>query len=131
MEKIQSIKYYTALVGVAFGYIVGALDGLLIALIIFMVFDYITGVIDAIIQKKLSSQVGFIGILKKIAILMLVSVGNIIDVYILKGGAAVRTSVIFFYLCNEGISILENIALIGVPIPEKLRDVLINLNDKD
>lgn len=128
---MEYLKYFAALIGAGFGYIVGSCDGLLIALIIFMIFDYITGLINAYLKHKLSSEVGFVGIFKKIMILLLVSVGNIIDSYILKGGAAVRSSVIFFYLCNEGLSILENIALIGVPIPDKLRNVLEKLNDEE
>lgn len=123
------LKYMAALAGAAFGYIVGEVNGLLIALLIFMSFDYITGVVSAFMQQKLSSQVGFIGLCKKVAILMLVAVGNVVDVYIMKEGAAVRSSVIFFYLCNEGLSILENIAFIGVPIPNRLREVLAKLND--
>ena len=126
---MENIKYIAALAGAAAGYIFGDMDGFFIALIIFMVIDYVTGVINAILTKTLSSEIGALGIFKKVAILLLVAVGNIMDVYVLKCGAAVRTSVIFFYLCNEGLSILENIALIGVPIPEKLRDVLLKLND--
>lgn len=128
---MDTVKYILALVGAAVGYLVGDIDGLFIALIIFVVIDYITGVLKAIYLRKLSSEVGAVGILKKICIFILVAVANVIDHYIMKvGGSPCRTSVIFFYLGNEGISILENVAALDVPIPEKLRSILKNI-DKD
>ena len=99
----------------------------LYALIVFVVADYITGVLCAINDKKLSSEVGFKGIAKKVLIFVLVGIGNIIDVSILKEGSAIRTAVIFFYLSNEGISILENSAHLGLPIPKALKLSLIHI----
>ena len=128
---IDFIKYYAALVGIAAGYLFGPMDGLFIALILFVIIDYLTGVIVAILEKKLSSEIGFKGICKKVLIFILVALANIIDVYVMKCGAAVRTSVIFFYLANEGISILENVSKTGLPVPEKLRKILDQLNKED
>ena len=125
------IKHIFAIIGFIAGMVWGTMDSLFIALLIFVVIDYITGVIVAIFTKTLSSEVGFKGIAKKVCIFILVAVGNIIDVYVIGSGASVRTMVIFFYLANEGISILENAAVIGLPIPEKLRDILKNMEDKD
>ena len=113
------------------GFLWGQLDGLFYALIAFMVLDYITGIISAYIAKKLSSEVGFRGIAKKVFILILVAVGHIIDTYILGGGAVCRSAVIGFYLANEGLSILENTGKIGLPLPEKLLDVLEQLRKED
>lgn len=110
------------------GWFLGNVDGLLKALIVFVVVDYLTGVMLAILNRKLSSEIGFKGIFKKVLIFTLVGVGNIIDVHVLKNGSAIRTAIIFFYLSNEGISILENYTKIGLPIPEKLRMVLEQFN---
>jgi toxin secretion/phage lysis holin len=103
---------------------------LLYALIAFVVVDYITGVMCAIADKKLSSQVGFKGICRKVLIFVLVGVANILDVQVLAAGSVLRTAVIFFYLSNEGISLLENAAHVGLPIPEKLKAVLEQLHDR-
>jgi len=103
----------------------------LYALIAFVVIDYITGVMVGITQKKLSSEVGFKGICKKVLIFLLVGVGSIIDTKILGEGNVVRTAVVFFYLSNEGISIIENVAIIGLPVPQKLKDILAQLNDEN
>ena len=111
-------------IGGFMGYLLGGMDGFLYALIAFVVIDYITGLMVAAIQKKVSSEVGFKGICKKVLIFILVGVANIVDKQIIGNGSAIRTAVIFFYLSNEGISILENTALIGLPVPQKLRDVL-------
>ena len=111
-------------IGGFMGYLLGGMDGFLYALIAFVVIDYITGLMVAAIQKKVSSEVGFKGICKKVLIFILVGVANIVDRQIIGNGSAIRTAVIFFYLSNEGISILENTALIGLPVPQKLRDVL-------
>lgn len=113
------------------GFLWGQMDGLLYALIAFMALDYITGLISAYIAKKLSSKVGFSGIAKKVFILVLVAVGHILDVHVLGGGAVCRSAVIGFYLANEGISILENSGKIGLPLPEKLLDVLEQLRKDD
>ena len=128
---METIKYLMALLGAMVGYVWGEIDGLFIALIIFIVVDYVTGVMLAIYERKLSSEVGFKGIFKKVLVLVLVAIANVIDSYILKSGSPCRTSVIFFYLSNEGISILENSASMGLPIPEKLRAILEQLHDVD
>lgn len=119
-----------AAIGGALGWFVGGLDGFLYALIAFVVIDYLTGLLAAGVQKKLSSEVGFKGIAKKIAIFLLVGIANIIDVDVIQNGTALRTAVIFFYLSNEGLSILENAGNIGLPIPEKLKTMLSQLKDK-
>ena len=112
------------------GYFLGGCDGLLIALVIFAVADYITGVMCAVADKKLSSEVGFKGICRKVIIFMLVGVAHVIDVNVIATGSVLRTAVIFFYLSNEGVSLLENAAHLGLPIPEKLKIVLEQLHDR-
>lgn len=124
------IQMAVAAIGGWLGYFLGGMDGLMIALIVFMVLDYITGLMCAVIDKKLSSAVGFKGICRKVLIFVLVGIGNLVDVYVLGEGGALRTAVIFFYLSNEGISFLENAGHLGLPIPEKLKDVLEQLHDK-
>ena len=121
---------FTALGGF-FGWFLGGYDGFMYALIAFVVIDYITGVMCAISDKKLSSSVGFRGICRKVLIFTLVGVGNILDVYVLGHGSVLRTAVIFFYLSNEGVSMLENTAHLGLPIPEKLKAILAQLNEED
>lgn len=121
---------FTALGGFL-GWFLGGADGFLYALLIFVATDYITGVMCAIVDHKLSSEIGFKGICKKVLIFALVGLGNILDVYILGEGSALRTAVIFFYLSNEGISLLENAAYLGLPIPEKLKEILAQLHGKD
>ena len=111
------------------GYFVGGIDGMLTALIILMALDYVTGVMCAIADKSLSSAVGFKGICRKVLILMLVGIANIIDVNVV--GSALRGAVICFYLSNEGISILENSAHLGLPIPQKLKDILTQLHNRE
>ena len=112
------------------GWFLGGIDGFLYALIAFVVIDYITGVMCAITDKKLSSSVGFKGICRKVLIFTLVGIGNIVDVYVLGQGGVLRTAVIFFYLSNEGVSIMENTAHLGLPIPTKLKDVLEQLHER-
>ena len=126
-SKIQTAV--TALGGIL-GYFVGGLDGLLTALIILMVLDYITGVMCAIVDKKLSSAIGFKGIFKKVLIFMLVGVAHIMDMNVIGTGDAMRSAVICFYLSNEGVSLLENAGHLGLPIPEKLKAILAQLHDK-
>ena len=104
---------------------------MLIALLVLMTLDYITGVMCAIVDKRLSSAVGFKGIMKKCVVLMLVGVANIIDVHVVGTGSALRGAVICFYMSNEGLSLLENAAYIGLPIPDKLREILEQLHDRD
>jgi len=113
------------------GYFLGGMDGLMIALIVLMTLDYVSGVMCAIIDKKLSLAVGFKGICKKVFILMLVGVAHIIDLHVVGTGSALRGAVICFYMSNEGLSLLENAAHIGLPIPDKLRDILSQLHDKE
>ena len=112
------------------GYFLGGYDGLLYALVVFMVVDYITGVMCAVSDKKLSSAVGFKGICRKVLILMLVGIANLLDVQVIGTGAVLRTAVIFFYLSNEGVSLLENAAHLGLPIPKKLKAILAQLHDR-
>ena len=118
-------------VGGWLGYFLGGMDGLMIALIVLMTLDYVSGVMCAIIDKKLSSAVGFKGICKKVFILMLVGVAHIIDLHVVGTGSALRGAVICFYMSNEGLSLLENAAHVGLPIPDKLKDILSQLHDKD
>ena len=129
-EFWNSIQLVFAMIGGWLGYFLGGYDGLLYALIVFMVVDYITGVMCAIVDKKLSSAVGFKGICRKVLILMLVGIANLLDVQVIGTGSVLRTAVIFFYLSNEGVSLLENAAHLGLPIPEKLKAVLTQLHDK-
>ena len=117
-------------VGGWLGYFLGGYDGLLYALVVFMLVDYITGVMCAVNDKKLSSAVGFKGICRKVLILMLVGIANLLDVTIIGTGAVLRTAVIFFYLSNEGVSLLENAGHLGLPIPEKLKEILAQLHDR-
>ena len=120
---------FTAFGGFLGGFL-GGVDGFLYALIAFTVIDYITGVMCAITDKNLSSSIGFKGICRKVLIFTLVGIGNIVDVYVLGQGGVLRTAVIFFYLSNEGVSILENSAHLGLPIPEKLKEVLEQLHER-
>ena len=126
--KVQAA---VAAIGGYLGYFVGGVDGLMTALLIFMVLDYITGLMCAIADKKLSSAVGFRGICKKVLILMLVGVANVVDIHIVGTGSALRSAVICFYLSNEGLSLLENAAHIGLPIPDKMKDVLAQLHGRE
>ncbi len=112
------------------GYFLGGCDGLLLALVLFAVADYITGVMCAVADKKLSSEVGLKGICRKVIIFMLVGIAHIIDVNVIAAGSVLRTAVIFFYLSNEGVSLLENAGHLGLPIPEKLKIVLEQLHDR-
>lgn len=129
-EFRNTIQLIFAAVGGCLGWFLGGCDGLLYALVAFVVIDYITGVFCAAIDHKLSSEIGFKGICKKVLIFILVGMGNIIDVQIIGNGSVMRTAVIFFYLSNEGISLLENSAHLGLPIPQKLKDILEQLHDR-
>ena len=112
------------------GYFVGGVDGLMTALIIFMVIDYITGLMCAVADRKLSSAVGFRGICKKVLIILLVGVAHIVDLHVVGTGSALRSAVVCFYLSNEGVSLLENAGHLGLPIPEKIKTVLEQLHDR-
>ena len=129
MEKI--FQKVSAIVFAVCGFMWGKFDGLLYALITFMILDYITGVISAYIRKEISSSVGFKGIARKVFIMVLVAVGHILDTQVIGSGSVCRSAVIGFYISNEGISILENAAGIGLPLPEKLKDILAKLKDSD
>ncbi len=118
-------------IGGFLGWFFGGFDGFLYALLAFVCIDYITGVMVAIVNKTVSSEVGFKGIFKKVLIFTLVGVANIIDVNVLQSGSAIRTAVIFFYLSNEGFSILENAAALDLPIPNKLKEILAQIRKKD
>jgi len=112
------------------GYFLGGVDGLMTALIIFMVTDYVTGLMCAIVDKQLSSRVGFKGLFKKMLIIILVGIAHIVDLHVVGTGEALRSAVICFYLSNEGVSVMENASRLGLPIPEKLKAVLAQLHDK-
>ena len=127
-ELVNTIQMIWAVLGGYIGYFLGGWDGFLYALVAFVIIDYITGLMVAVLEKRLSSEVGFRGIFKKVLIFSLVAVGHIIDSRLIQSEGVIRTAVIFFYLSNEGISILENTAKIGLPIPEKLKAVLEQLN---
>ena len=117
-------------VGGWLGWFLGGCDGLLYALVLFVVVDYITGVMCAAADHKLSSEVGFKGICRKVLIFLLVGIGHVLDAQIIGTGSVLRTAVIFFYLSNEGVSLLENAGHLGLPIPEKLKVVLEQLHDR-
>lgn len=119
-----------AAAGGGLGYFLGGWDGFLYALLAFVVIDYVTGLMCAVLDKKLSSEVGFRGIFKKVLIFSLVAIGNIVDQSVIGDGSVIRTAVIFFYLSNEGVSILENAARIGLPVPQKLKDILEQLHNR-
>ena len=128
---IPTLQYVFTGIGGVMGWLFGGFDGFLYALIAFVAIDYITGVLAAIYTRQLSSEVGFKGIAKKVMIFLLVGIGNIIDIEILKTGAVLRTAVIFFYISNEGISIIENAVRLDLPVPEKLINVLKQIKEGD
>ena len=128
---INIIQVVFATLGGYIGWFLGGFDGFMYVLITFVVIDYLTGLMVAVLEKKLSSEVGFRGIFKKVLIFALVGIANITDVHLIKNGSAIRTAVIFFYVSNEGISIIENAAKIGLPIPQKLKDILEQLKKED
>ena len=129
-EFWNTIQLIFAGLGGWLGYFLGGCDGLLYALLAFVVLDYITGIMCAVVDHQLSSEIGFRGIFKKVLIFALVGVGHILDTYVIGTGYILRTAVIFFYLSNEGISLLENAGHLGLPIPEKLKAVLEQLHDR-
>ena len=124
------IQMVIAAIGGWLGYFLGGCDGLLFALMAFVVIDYITGVMCAINDRKLSSEVGFRGICRKVLIFLLVGIGHIVDAQVIGTGSVLRTAVIFFYLSNEGVSLIENAAHLGLPVPDKLKAVLEQLHDR-
>lgn len=130
MNKYDVLKYTITLTTSLVGYMFGKFDGLMYSLLTLIVLDYATGVLCAILEKRLSSEVGFKGILKKVLTLVVVSISYTIDLHLLSNSGVLRSSVIGFYLVNECISILENISKVGVPLPKKLKDVLKQLKSK-
>ena len=130
MDTLLDIRFWSAGAGAAIGEYLGSFDSLMYALLAFIVTDYVTGVLCAVVEKRLSSSVGFKGICQKVFILALVGVANVLDVHVVGGGCVLRSAVIFFYCANEGISIIENAARIGLPVPEKLTEVMKQLKNK-
>ncbi len=130
-DIINTLQLIFAALGGSIGYFLGGFDGLVYALVAFVVIDYITGLMAAFVEKKLSSSIGSKGIFKKVLIFALVGVGHIIDLHIIKNGSAMRTAMIFFYLSNEGLSIAENATRIGLPIPEQLKAVFKDLRKEE
>ena len=129
-ESWNYIQLVFTAIGGWLGWFLGGCDGLLYALLAFVVIDYLTGVLCAIADQKLSSAIGFRGICKKVVIFVLVGVAHILDTQIIGSGSILRTAVIFFYLSNEGVSLLENASHLGLPIPTKIKDVLKQLHDR-
>ena len=124
------VQIVFAAVGGWLGWTFGELDGFVYMLVAFVVMDYVTGIMCAIVEKNLSSAIGFQGIFRKVMIFAMVAVGHMIDTHIIGPSgvvgdySAIRTAIIFFYLANEGLSLLENSARLGLPVPKKLKDVL-------
>ena len=129
-EFWNAIQFMFAAIGGWLGYFLGGCDGLLYALIAFVAIDYITGVMCAINDKTLSSEVGFKGICRKVLIFLLVGIANILDLNVIGTGSVLRTAVIFFYISNEGVSLLENASHLGLPVPQKIKAVLEQLHDR-
>ena len=129
-EFWNMIQMVFAAVGGWLGYYLGGCDGLLLALVAFAAADYLTGVMCAVSDRKLSSNVGFKGICRKVLIFLLVGIANILDVHVIGTGSVLRTAVIFFYISNEGVSLLENAAHLGLPVPEKMKEILEQLHDR-
>lgn len=128
-ELWNTFQAVIAALGGWLGYFLGGCDGLLYTLIVFVVLDYITGVLCAIADHRLSSAVGFKGICRKVLIFALVGIANILDVHVIGTGCVVRTATMFFYISNEGVSILENAANLGLPVPKKVKEVLKQLHE--
>ena len=129
-EFWNTVQFVFTAVGGWLGYFLGGCDGLIYALLAFVVIDYLTGVMCAVSDRKLSSAVGFRGICRKVLIFLLVGIANILDVQVIGTGSVLRTAVIFFYLSNEGVSLLENASYLGLPVPEKIKEVLEQLHDR-
>lgn len=123
------VKSISGAIGAVVGFMYGEVNGLFIAIIALMVLDYITGILCAIVTKTLSSEVGFRGLVKKFVILIVIAVGHLVDAYVIGTGSAVMSAVMLFFAANEGISILENAAKLGLPIPARLKDVLKQLKE--
>ena len=129
-EFWTSIQIVITAIGGWLGWFLGGCDGLLYALIAFAAVDYVTGVMCAIVDKKLSSSVGFKGIFRKVLIFVMVGVAHILDAQVIGNGSVLRTAVIFFYISNEGVSLLENASHLGLPVPDAVKVVLKQLHDR-
>ena len=131
MKQIwNTIQLAFAAVGGFVGWFLGGCDGLLYTLLAFVVIDYITGVMCAVVDKTLSSAIGFKGICRKVLIFALVGIGHILDTHVIGSGSVMRTAILFFYISNEGVSLIENAVHIGLPVPQKLKDVLEQLHNR-
>lgn len=129
-EFWNTIQLVFAAIGGWLGYFMGGCDGLLYALVAFVVIDYLTGIMCAISDHTLSSQVGFRGICRKVLIFLMVGIANIIDVQVLNTPGVLRTATVFFYLSKEGVSLLENAAHLGLPVPDAIKTVLEQLHER-
>ena len=127
----NSLKNILAGVCTVLSFLFGDIEGLMVALVALIILDYISGVIAATVEKRLSSEVGAKGIAKKIFMLLIVALANIVDINVIGDGHVLKTVTVVFYICNECISLIENAGRIGVPVPKKLLDVLEQLRDKD
>lgn len=130
-EILTAFKIVAGEIGALIGLFLGDVDGLIKALIIFAAVDYITGVLAATVEHKLNSEIGFRGITKKVLLFLIVGIAHALDIYVLKASAVARTAVCLFYIANEGLSIIENSARIGLPVPEKLKVILEQLREED
>ena len=130
MENLMNLRWWSACIGVLVGEFLGDFDHLLYALVVFIAVDYITGILCAVLDKNLSSEIGFQGIVRKVAIFLIVGVANVLDVHIIGSGCVLRSAVIFFYLSNEGISIVGHAARMGLPVPKKLQDAMKEIREK-
>ena len=126
----NTVQFSFAAVGGFLGWFLGGCDGLLYALIAFVTVDYVTGVMCAVVDRKLSSSVGFKGIFRKVLIFVMVGISYILDTQVIGNGSVLRTAVIFFYISNEGVSLLENASHLGLPVPEPVKTVLKQLHDR-
>lgn len=131
MKIIDYIKLAAAQTGAIIGLYIGDITGMIWALLIFAIIDYMTGVTAAILEHNLSSEIGFRGITRKVLLFMIVGLANVLDVYVIGTGGVCRSMVVLFYLANEGLSIIENVARCGVPVPEKLKVILKQLEEED
>ena len=128
-EFWNGIQLVFAVIGGWLGWFLGECDGLMYALIAFVIADYVTGVMCAVSDKRLSSEVGFKGLCRKVLIFVLVGMANILDMHVIGTGCVLRTAVLFFYISNEGVSVLENAGHLGLPIPARLLNVLEQLHE--
>lgn len=131
MKILDYIKLAAVQIGAIIGAFIGNITGMIWALLIFAIIDYITGVTAAILEHKLSSEIGFRGITRKVLLFLIVGVANVLDVYVIGSGGVCRSMVLVFYIANEGLSIIENVARCGVPVPEKLKIILKQLEEED